>query len=87
MLLELAKESKGLGWPVAVYPFQSNIRGLSMAKVDANIAIANLQEKCLVRLEERAGVDDMKGQPSLYPVYVVTTNGFTETLWLRQDAV
>jgi hypothetical protein len=83
LLLALVAECKGIGWGVSVYLFESVIRELGIDLVDANIAVAGLQQKELVRLEERAGWDKVEDRASLYPVYCVTSQGFTVTLQVR----
>jgi hypothetical protein len=83
VLLALVAKSKGLGWGVAVHPFEDDIPKLGMEPIDANIAVAGLQQRGLVRLEERADWDKAAERPLLYPVYCVTTQGFKAALQAR----
>jgi hypothetical protein len=83
ILLALVAESRGLGWGVAVYPFESEFERQGIDRIDAHIAVAALQRKGLVRLEERAAWDDLRDRASLYPVYCVTAEGFTAALQMR----
>jgi hypothetical protein len=76
ILRELVRESRGLGWGVAVYPFETNIRTLNIPQIDANLAIVELQRNGLVQLDERTAIDPMTNQPHPYPVYVLTVDGF-----------
>jgi hypothetical protein len=84
VLLALVAESKGLGWGVSVQPFEAEIQKLGMEPVDTHIAVAGLQQKGLVRLEERAVWGNTADRPSLQPVYWVTTEGFTTALHARK---
>jgi hypothetical protein len=84
VLLALVAESKGLGWGVAIASFEAESRKRGMDPVDTHIAIAGLQQKGLVRLEERAVGGSSADGPSLQPVYCVTSEGFTAALHARK---
>jgi len=85
VLFELIKKSKGLGDTVAVYPFESILKGLFDNLIDAKLAIYRLQKQGIIKLDEEAGYDDFRKKPSLYPVYIVTTEGWETALKLRGE--
>ena len=85
VLFELIAKSKGLGDTVAVYPFEIVLKKLFDATVDAKLTIYNLQKQGYVQLEEKAGFDELRKKTSLYPVYIVTSDGWEAALKLRGE--
>lgn len=83
VLLALIDKSMGIGQPIAVYPFESELRKLSLLNVDGRLAIMGLQDKKLITFEEKVGFDDLRGRKASYPVYTITTEGFKQGLSLR----
>lgn len=85
VLFELISKSKGFGDAVAVYPFESTLKKLFEQPVDAKLSIYSLQKLGLIQLGEKAGFDELRKMPSLYPVYIVTTEGWETALKLRGE--
>lgn len=80
ILEALVANSKGIGFGVAVYPFESVVRKLGMRDVKAGTAIAELQEHDFVELADEEGQSPLSGETTTYPVYRVTADGFR---WIR----
>ncbi|MFM8839487.1 MAG: hypothetical protein ACKOFB_00070 [bacterium] len=85
VLFELISRSKGLGDSVAVYPFESVLKGLFDQMVDAKLTIFGLQKKGFIKIDEKAGFDEFRKRPSLYPVYIITTKGWEYALKARGE--
>lgn len=81
ILEALVANSKGIGFGVAVYPFESVVlRELGMGDITAGTAIAELQEHDFVELADEEGQSSLSGETYTYPVYRVTADGFR---WIR----
>lgn len=80
ILEALVANSKGIGFGVAVYPFESVVRKLGMRDVIAGTAIAELQEHDFVELADEEVQSPLSGETTTYPVYRVTADGFR---WIR----
>lgn len=79
ILNALVANSKGIGFGVAVYPFESVVQDLGMQD-KASAAIAELQEHDFVELADEEGRSLLSGETTTYPVYRVTADGFR---WIR----
>ena len=77
----LVAESKGIGFGVAVYPFESVLKDLPIDRPSA--VVANLQERGFVEIGEEDGYNTMIGEFTKFPVYRVTAAGFR---WKTRNA-
>lgn len=85
LLFELVSRSNGYGDGVALYPFESVLRDMFENKVDGKLAIYSLQKQGIIQINEKAGWDEFRKRSSLYPVYIVTTDGWEYALKARGE--
>jgi hypothetical protein len=84
VLFALIAESKGLGAGVAVYPFESVLKKIIANPIDAKLVIYSLQKLGYVTLSEKEGYDHLRDKKAMYPVYIVTEQGFEAALEIRK---